>query len=353
MKKNKFWLAAMAVTVSMASCSLEEVMEQPEPQAIGFSSFVGKPTRAVTEIKKDNLGSFNVYGGYATNTDVFNGTVVTSDDNGNTWKYTGTQYWVPGKTYRFAAVGPSYAVSSANFTYDDNDAGHDGRLDFTYTLTDLTASKDLVYAEADRTTASPLVEANYAAVEFTFGHIMSWIKIKFVHAMTNGYKITVSDVKVEGVKTGATFTGNNVSTGTWTEPSTQAYLGASADAVKSPDIFPESVDNNLLDASGEYCMVDFIAIPQTLDASEFTISFKLKVQDSAGNYLLGSDSDGVDFSTILTEGKTWAVNNVYVYTADLTSEVLGLKPITFSVKNVGTWDTNDEIDVPKPATGSN
>lgn len=84
MKKNKFWLAAMAVTVSMASCSLEEVMEQPEPQAIGFSSFVGKPTRAVTETKTNNLGSFKVYGGYATNTDVFNGTVVTSDDNGNT-----------------------------------------------------------------------------------------------------------------------------------------------------------------------------------------------------------------------------------------------------------------------------
>lgn len=353
MKKNKFWLAAMAVTVSMASCSLEEVMEQPEPQAIGFSSFVGKPTRAVTEIKKDNLGSFKVYGGYASTGNVFNGTEVTTNDQGSTWGYTVPQYWVPGKTYRFAAVGPSGAVSSATFTYDDNDAGHDGRLDFTYTLTDLTASQDLVYAEADRTTASPLVEANYAAVEFTFGHIMSWIKIKFVHAMTNGYKITVSDVKVEGVKTGATFTGNNVSTGTWTEPSTAAYLGASADAVKYPDIFSESVDNSLLDASKEYCMVDFIAIPQTLDASEFTISFKLKVQDSAGNYLLGSDSDGVGFSTTLTEGKKWEVNNVYVYTADLTSEVLGLKPIKFSVINVGTWTTNDEIGVPKPATGSN
>lgn len=351
MKKNKFWLAAMAVTVSMASCSLEEVMEQPEPQAIGFSSFVGKPTRAVKEIKKDNLGSFNVYGGYATNTDVFKGTVVTSDDNGNTWKYTGTQYWVPGQSYKFAAMGPSGIDIDTKLSFDYT-SGHLTLLN--YEVTDLaTASKDLVYAEANRTTNNPLVEANYAAVPFSFGHIMSWIKIKFVHAMTDGYKITVSDVKVVGVKTGATFTGNNVSTGTWTEPSTAAYLGASADAVKSPDIFSENVDNNLLDASGEYCMVDFIAIPQTLDASEFTISFKLKVQDSAGNYLLGSVSGGVDFSTTLTEGKEWAVNNVYVYTADLTSEVLGLKPITFSVKNVGTWDTSDEIDVPKPATGSN
>lgn len=338
MKKNKFWLAAMAVTVSMASCSLEEVMEQPEPQAIGFSSFVGKPTRAVTEIKKNNLGSFNVYGGYATNTDVFNGTVVTSDGNGNTWKYTGTQYWVPGKTYRFAAVGPSGAVSSATFTYEDNDGGHDGRLDFTYTLTDLTASKDLVYAEADRTTASPLVEANYAAVPFSFGHIMSWIKIKFVHDLTDKYKITVSDVSVTGVKTGATFTGNNVSTGTWTEPSTAAYLGASADAVKSPDIFSESVDNNLLDASNEYCMVDFIAIPQTV--ATLNISFKLTVQDDQGSYIVGTSDAPKEFSATELSSVAWQKDYVYTYTATLDESVLGLKPIKFTA-TVNSWTNTD------------
>ena len=170
MKKNKFWLAAMAVTVSMASCSLEEVMEQPEPQAIGFSSFVGKPTRAVTEIKKDNLGSFNVYGGYATNTDVFNGTVVTSDDNGNTWKYTGTQYWVPGQSYKFAAMGPSGTDIDTKLSFDYT-SGH-LKLE-NYEVPDLaTGSKDLVYAVASRDNSS---SENYDAVPFSFGHIMSWM----------------------------------------------------------------------------------------------------------------------------------------------------------------------------------
>ena len=60
MKKKVFWLAAMAVTVSMASCSLEEVVEQPTPQAIGFSSFVGKPTKAVTQTEKTYMVGMTV-----------------------------------------------------------------------------------------------------------------------------------------------------------------------------------------------------------------------------------------------------------------------------------------------------
>lgn len=340
MKKNKFWLAAMAVTVSMASCSLEEVMEQPEPQAIGFSSFVGKPTRAVTEIKKDNLGSFNVYGGYATNTDVFNGTVVTSDNNGNTWKYTGTQYWVPGQSYKFAAMGPSGTdIDQLRFDYTS------GHLTLSnYEVTDLaTGSKDLVYAVASRDNSS---SENYDAVPFSFGHIMSWIKIKFEHAMTDGYKITVSDVKVEGVKTGATFTGSDVSTGTWTEPSTPAYLGDSEDAVKSPDIFSKSVDNNLLDASDEYCMVDFIAIPQTV--ATLNISFKLTVQDDQGSYIVGTSDAPKVFSATELSSVAWQKDYVYTYTATLDESVLGLKPITFTA-TVNSWtnkDNNSGLTIP-------
>lgn len=348
MKKNKFWLAAMAVTVSMASCSLEEVMEQPEPQAIGFSSFVGKPTRAVTETKTTSLGSFKVYGGYATNTDVFNGTEVKSSDGIN-WSYTEAldlQYWVPGQSYKFAAMGPSGIDIDTKLSFDYA-SGH-LKLE-NYEVTDLaTASKDLVYAEANRTTDNPLVEANYAAVPFSFGHIMSWIKIKFVHDLTDKYKITVSGVKVEGVKTGATFTGNNVSTGTWTEPSTAAYLGASADAVKSPDIFSENVDNNLLDASGEYCMVDFIAIPQTV--ATLNISFKLTVQDDQGSYIVGTSDAPKVFSATALSGVAWQKDYVYTYTATLDESVLGLKPITFTA-TVEDWtnkDNNTGLTIPNP-----
>lgn len=333
MKKKVFWLAAMAVTVSMASCSLEEVVEQPTPQAIGFSSFVGKPTKAVTQTEKTNLGSFQVYGGYETNTSVFEGVSVTSDNNGNTWNYMNTQYWVPGQSYKFAAMGPSGNDINTKLSFDYT-TGHLKLTD--YEVTDLaTGSKDFVYATAARDNS---VSEDYSAVSFTFGHIMSWIKIKFVHKMTPGYKITVSDVTVAGVKTGATFNGTGTSTGTWSTP-------LSSEATFSN----QTPVNNGLTTADAFCQVDFIAIPQTINANDFVISFKLKVQDNAtGSYLVGSDAGGVDFSTTLTAEQKWNVNNIYVYTADLTSNVLDLQPINFSVQEVSGWGDTNTSTTPNP-----
>lgn len=357
MKKSILGLAAMAVAVSMASCSLDEVMEQPAEQTIGFSSFVGKPTKSVTEttatvLQGEGVG-FKVWGGYAGKTDLFAGRAVTYASNA--WGYQNVEYWVPSQTYRFAAVGPSSAVPSGTaFTYDDNGDGHDGFLKFTYSQADLTKSVDVVYAESgDKKAPATITDADPQAVSFTFGHIMSWIKIKFVHKMTTGYKITVSDVKVDGVKTGAEFTGSGTSTGSWgTTLSTDAYLGNSSTATVDPDIFSTGVTALPLDAANEYCMVDFIAVPQTIAANLFEISFKLKVQDSEDNYLVGTKDAGVDFSTTLTSAQTWAVNNVYVYTADLKSSVLGMYPIKFTVSSVGTWGTDADTDL-TVSSGSN
>lgn len=333
MKKNKFWLAAMAVTVSMASCSLEEVMEQPEPQAIGFSSFVGKPTRAVTKTTTNNLGSFKVYGGYATNTDVFNGTVVTSDDNGNTWKYTGTQYWVPGQSYKFAAMGPSGTDIDEQLSFDYA-SGHLTLSD--YEVTDLaTGSKDLVYAVASRDNSS---SENYDAVPFSFGHIMSWIKIKFVHAMTNGYKITVSDVTVTGVKTKGTFNGTD-----WTMDSSPSDATFND---QDPNEGSYNQTDKRLDANGDNCLVDFIAIPQTV--ATLNISFKLTVQDDQGSYIVGTSDTPKEFSATTLSGVVWQKDYVYTYTATLDESVLGLKPITFTATVEG-WtykDNNTGLTIP-------
>ena len=325
MKKKVFWLAAMAVTVSMASCSLEEVVEQPTPQAIGFSSFVGKPTKAVTQTEKTNLGSFQVYGGYATNTSVFEGVSVASVDNGNTWNYTNTQYWVPGQSYKFAAMGPTDALTgkgTLSFAYNT------GHLTLqNYTESNLEDSKDIVYAgNVTRTTNNPLQAQDYVDVPFTFGHIMSWIKIKFVHKMTTGYKITVSDVTVAGVKTGADYVG---STPEWTAPGTEAaFTGQAPHSYKKTGDADD--DNSLLDEEGDNCLVDFIAIPQTVGT--LTISFKLTVVDSANNTLI----DGKTMSSTVSSA-TWASNNIYVYTANLEYGKVGIYPIQFTVEDF-SWD---------------
>ena len=313
MKKKVFWLAAMAVTVSMASCSLEEVVEQPTPQAIGFSSFVGKPTKAVTQTEKTN-------GGYDGNT-VFNGVSVTSGDDGNTWNYMNTQYWVPGQSYKFAAMGPSGNDINTKLSFDYS-TGHLKLTD--YEVTDLaTGSKDLVYATATRDNSSA---TDYSAVSFTFGHIMSWIKIKFVHKMTSGYKITVSDVTVTGVQTKGTFNGTD-----WNmaNPATSATFEN-----QEPNEDSYNQTDKFLDENGDNCLVDFIAIPQTV--SLLGISFKLTVQDDKGTYLVGSDSSPKDFTASDLTSEIWQKDYVYTYTADLNETVLDLKPITFTA-NANSW----------------
>lgn len=316
----------MAVTVSMASCSLEEVVEQPAPQAIGFSSFVGKPTKAVTQTDLTALqgenGGFNVWGDYADKADeayLFSGRKVSY--NTSQWEYEGNlEYWVADRQYYFAAVGPADAVTGANFDY----AGG-GHLSFTYTQTDLTKSTDVVYAEgAKKTDAS--ITSDPQPVDFTFGHIMSWIKIKFVHKMTSGYEITVSDVAVTGVQTGADYNG---STSAWTTSGTPAtFTGQVPHSYKTSGDADDT--NSLLDTNGDNCLVDFIAIPQTV--SSLGISFKLTVVDSAGNKLV----EGKTMSSTVSSA-TWASNNIYVYTANLEYGKVGIYPIQFTVEDF-SWD---------------
>lgn len=328
----------MAVTVSMASCSLEEVVEQPTPQAIGFSSFVGKPTKAVTETEKTNLGSFQVFGGYASNTTVFNDVSVTSDDNGGTWGYTNTQYWVPGQSYKFAAMGPTNALTdkgTLSFAYN---TGHLTLQD--YTESNLEDSKDIVYAgNVTRTTNSPLQASDYDAVSFAFGHIMSWIKIKFVHKMTSGYKITVSDVNVVNVKTKATYIASSATP--WSAPTESATFTTPGQTPHSYKTSGDADDDSPLDTDGDYGIVDFIAIPQTIAVGNpFKVTFKLSVADNKGTPLVTNK----DVAATMNSEQTWASNFVYVYTAELDDTVLDLHPIKFTVSSVTPWNATEQTD---------
>lgn len=339
MKKSMYGLAAMAVAVSMASCSLDEVMEQPAQQAIGFSSFVGKPTKSVNETNTVALyNGFQVYGAYAADANVFNGVKVTSSDNGTSWTYANTQYWVPGQTYKFAAMGPSGDDINNKLSFDYS-SGHLKLTD--YEVTNLASdSKDLVYDNETRTTKNPLETTDYADVSLTFGHIMSWIKVKFVHDMTSGYKITISDVTVSGVKTKGTFNGTG-----WT-------MNESPSDAEFKDQDPHSYNqtDNILDENQDYCLVDFIAIPQPVTTLD--ISFKLTVQDSKGNYLVGSKDTPKEVSATQLTSVQWQQDYVYTYTAELDESVLGLYPIKFTA-SVNSWtNTNNNTDLTF-STGSN
>ena len=113
MKKSMF-LLGLAVA-ALASCTNEEVVNVTDQQTgvIGFAgSGLNNITKADLGTQDNPFTSFQVYGGYATNGSLFNGTTV-SGSVGSTWSYSPLQYWVDGEDYKFAAYAPSAAATAS------------------------------------------------------------------------------------------------------------------------------------------------------------------------------------------------------------------------------------------------
>lgn len=334
MKKNKFWLAAMAVTVSMASCSLEEVMEQPEPQAIGFSSFVGKPTRAVTEIVNPGstgsgtpLSTFYVFGKYGdavggtyTN-DVFSNTSVTVTAT-NTEIAT-AQYWVPNKYYKFAAYSDGNSKIESDISF-----GTDGNI----TITDYEAGdKDLILATpAEVQTGATITEGNPDAVSLTFNHLLSQVGFEFTNEFTNGYKVQITGLKIN-IPNKATYSKTSVYS--WGAPNTNADKTYT---VNGGDKFDSSASK-----LSEYNFV----IPQNNESlkAEFTVT----VYDNNDIQIIQKEFSDVPLATGTTttpgsDNNVWTPGYKYKYTATIDASVLDdvMFPIEFKVVAVEGWESS-------------
>lgn len=304
MKKGLMMLGI--ATMMLASCTQNEVMEVPESRAIGFNTFVDNTTKAVSETTKESLKSgFSVYGGYQTVTDVFENTVVSSED-GTNWTYSPTRYWVDGQSYNFAAFAPATAGGTKTFNYGD------GHLDITDYVADINTPVDLVYAEA---TATGKASGN-TPVELTFGHIMSWIKIVFQNNFGDGVKVQVTNVDITGVKNTADYIDKG-----WSAPENDA------------DFTPVSLIETTV--NGNKQTVDFIAIPQTVGT--FKITFNLTVKDANNTVLANAVS-----KTATLSSETWNANNIYTYTATLDGQTIGWEEIKFNPSVEGWGSENSE-----------
>lgn len=336
MKKNKFWLAAMAVTVSMASCSLEEVMEQPEPQAIGFSSFVGKPTRAVTEIVNPGstgggtpLSTFYVFGKYGNATgdtytnDVFSNTSVTVTAT-NTEIAT-AQYWVPNKYYKFAAYsdGNNSLTTTDEVSFDEK--GH-------ITIKDYEAGdKDLILAIPDEVqTGATITEGNPDAVSLTFNHLLSQVGFEFKNGFTNGYKVQITGLKIN-IPNKATYSYQTAYS--WDEPDTNAEK-----------IYTVNGDDKFDSSASKLSEYNFV-IPQNneLLEAEFTVT----VYDNNNIQIIQKKFSNVSLATGTTttpgsDTNVWTPGYKYKYTATIDASVLDdvMFPIEFKVVAVEGWESS-------------
>lgn len=207
MKRGLFMLGVAVAALS--GCSQSEILEVAEGRAIGFSSFVNNNTRAVNEVTKDNLSQYYVFGNYGSDgTSDWSGLAFNNEIN------TTLYYWQPGTTYRFGAYADGDGgkiESSGEGAIVSFDAAN-SKLTFTnYTPDD---TKDLVAAVTVNETADTYIASPETKVPLNFKHLLSQVKLTFTSTAAATYKLTISDVRIEGAV--STCTGEYTTSGvTW------------------------------------------------------------------------------------------------------------------------------------------
>ena len=307
MKKSflMFGVAAMA----LASCTQNEVVEYAENRAIQFDTFVNNNTRAVTELKTENLTKFNVFAYHGTNTVDYNNVLVTGNSTSG-WTPAANAYWQADNAYEFAAYsdqnGELSNVSFANKT-------------LTFTGYEV-AGKDLVAAQ---TSVDAQDNVNkYTAVNLNFYHMLSHIKFTFTNSDAADYTLKISNIKITAGKT---------ATGTFTMT-----------ALSTPSITWNATDSN----NGEYTIAEIadiakganqtteseslLILPQNTDNLKVTFTATLTDAGGAkiaeGNFEAPLDIDrGVQTSN-------WMPGYRYNYTATLNGDNVPVDPENPDVK---------------------
>lgn len=206
MKRSLFMLGVAVAALS--GCSQSEILEVAEGRAIGFSSFVNNNTRAVDEVTEGNLSQYYVFGNY--------GSAGASDWSGQAFNNelnTTLYYWQPGKIYRFGAYADGNGGKIASLGEDATVSFDAATPKLTFTNYTPDDKKDLVAAVTGNETADTYISSK-TQVPLNFKHLLSQVKLTFTSTAAATYKLTISDVRIEGAV--STCTGEYTTTGvTW------------------------------------------------------------------------------------------------------------------------------------------
>lgn len=325
MKKSflMFGVAAMA----LASCTQNEVVEYAENRAIQFDTFVNNNTRAVTELKAENLTKFNVFAYHGINTVDYNNVLV-AGSNSSGWTPAANAYWQAGNAYEFAA----YSNQNEAITSEPGVSFANKTLTFTsYTVDE----KDLVAAQTS--VASQTDVNSYTAVNLTFYHMLSQIKFTFTNSDAADYTLKISNIKITA---GKTATGTFAMSGgtpsiSWTSNADGEYTIA--------DITDIAKGANQKTTESKSLLI----LPQNTDNLKVTFTATLTdaggTKIAEGNFEAPLDIDGN------AKTSNWMPGYRYNYTATLNGSDVpvnpgnpGVKPkkIEFSNVTVDEWENS-------------
>lgn len=194
MKKILFAAAAL---VAMASCATEDIVSSAAPEAIGFdSAFVDNSTRSNYDPSYTNDYLFDDFAVFAhvNGAVIFNDKKVTGSGINGTWTYDGTQYWVKGAKYNFAAIAPKTVTGGGYW----NNAVTSVNSDFSAITTEFdfrsTSATDLLYAEVENIEGKA---SGNDKIGFSFRHLLSKVKFSFKNDYsTEAFSIKVYDIRI-------------------------------------------------------------------------------------------------------------------------------------------------------------
>lgn len=320
MKKGLMMLGVAAI--ALASCTQNEVVEVAESRAIGFDAFVNNNTKAVTEVNKGNLTSFYVFGDYAEGTSIaFNNTKATKGEKG--FIPENPAYWKTGETYTFGAYADGTKNNKLTTATFEN-----GKLTISgYTVDD---ANDLV---ATTVTGIKAPEAGVEqSVPLTFKHMLAKVKFTFsTDAVPDAYKMTVSNIVFNGIKSNATCELSDAQVCTWTGGEAGDYtITGLADYANGEE---------------KVSTTDALIIPQVTTNIKAKFTVTVYSEADLENALATRDFE------LSLNGTNWQPGYYYNYSATINPDDVdnNMKPITFTVEDVEGWTSNGETDItPKP-----
>ncbi len=328
-----------AVALALGGCSKTETTEVAQGRAIGFDAFVGKSTKAVTEVTNDNLTAFYVFGDYQNGeawVDVFDNTKVTGSTVGSRseWTPEQTAYWLENKTYKFGAY--------AN--------GNGGKLESGVSFDPATETLKFENYDVTAEGTGDLIAAIPASVNvgdpvaLTFSHMLSQVKFTFTNEDADTYTMKISDIKIESAVT--------TCTGTYTNTGGASWNGGTANG---------TYDFGTLDnIAGTTGTTDLLVIPQSNESLNVTFTATF-TDDSGSETPIAKGDFKASLKYIAADGKgtnnMWTPGYRYNYTATINAstidDTLEENIIKFTVKAVNEWDdaSNTEMtpeQVPQP-----
>ena len=319
---KKLLVFALAA-VSMVACMKEETTLLPQGDAISFdSAFIDNATRAAVDPSTTtaSLDGFKVWG-FVNEYDgtIFDGTEVKKV--GGAWSYQGTQYWVPGQSFYFAALAP---MSSANWRVTKA-TGDDAKLGLgTVSFENVNGTEDLLYAKEMKVANSDLNVDN-GPVKFQFQHLLSKVKFTF----TNGFPTETASIKVTDVKMVVPHEATiDLAQADYAKAWT---LGAGTTTLAFGDV-EKLACNQRAEVAHER-----LTIPAA-DTQEYDITFTVEL-------FMGAQSVYTKDMSSKVSGYELAMGNAYNFTAVINAESLQLENIVFEVEVVKDWVSAGEQDV--------